>query len=33
LQRWLTPHIDGYGALREAAAQQGFFKQVFAKSA
>ena len=33
LERWLTPHIEGYGALREAAAQQGFFKQVFAKSA
>jgi ABC-type phosphate/phosphonate transport system substrate-binding protein len=33
LERWLIPHIDGYGALREAAAQQGFFKQVFAKSA
>jgi ABC-type phosphate/phosphonate transport system substrate-binding protein len=26
LQRWLTPHVDGYGALREAAAQQGFFR-------
>ena len=26
LQRWLPPHLDGYGALREAAAQQGFFK-------
>ena len=25
LQRWLTPHLDGYGALREAAEQQGFF--------
>jgi phosphonate transport system substrate-binding protein len=33
LERWLIPHIDGYGALREAAAEQGFFKQVFAKSA
>jgi len=33
LERWLTPHIEGYGALREAAAQQGFFKQVLAKSA
>jgi len=22
LQRWLTPHIDGYGALREAAANR-----------
>ena len=27
LRRWLTPHLDGYGALQEAAAQQGFFKQ------
>jgi ABC-type phosphate/phosphonate transport system substrate-binding protein len=27
LQRWLTPHLDGYAALRQAAAQQGFFKQ------
>ena len=25
LQRWLPPHLDGYGALREAAAEQGFF--------
>ena len=33
LQRWLTPHLDGYAALRQAAAQQGFFKQVLAKSA
>jgi phosphonate transport system substrate-binding protein len=33
LERWLTPQIEGYGALREAAAQQGFFKQVLAKSA
>jgi phosphonate transport system substrate-binding protein len=33
LQRWLTPHVDGYVALRQAAAQQGFFKQPFAKSA
>jgi phosphonate transport system substrate-binding protein len=27
LQRWLPPHVDGYGELREAAARQGFFKQ------
>jgi len=27
LQQWLRPHLDGYIALREAAAQQGFFKQ------
>jgi len=33
LQRWLTPHIDGYAALREAASQQGFFKQAAAQSA
>jgi len=33
LQRWLPPHVDGYSALREAAAQQGFFEPVFAKSA
>jgi ABC-type phosphate/phosphonate transport system substrate-binding protein len=32
LQRWLPPHLDGYAALREAAAQQGFFKQVPARS-
>jgi ABC-type phosphate/phosphonate transport system substrate-binding protein len=25
LQRWLPPHLDGYGALRDAAARQGFF--------
>lgn len=28
LQRWLPAHIDGYGELREAAARQGFFKQI-----
>ena len=33
LQRWLTPHVDGYSELRQAAAQQGFFKQAFAASA
>jgi ABC-type phosphate/phosphonate transport system substrate-binding protein len=33
LQRWLPPHLDGYDALRKAAAQQGFFRQPFAKSA
>ena len=33
LQRWLAPHLDGYAALRQAAARQGFFKQRFAKSA
>ena len=25
LQRWLPPHLDGYAALQQAAAQQGFF--------
>lgn len=25
LKRWLTPHLEGYGDLRRAAAQQGFF--------
>lgn len=33
LQRWLTPHLDGYADLRQAAAEQGFFKQSMAKSA
>jgi phosphonate transport system substrate-binding protein len=33
LQRWLPPHVDGYDALRQAAGQQGFFKQPLAKSA
>jgi ABC-type phosphate/phosphonate transport system substrate-binding protein len=33
LQRWLRPELDGYGALREAATQQGFFAQESAKSA
>jgi phosphonate transport system substrate-binding protein len=33
LQRWLPPHVDGYAALRQAAAQQGFFKQALATSA
>ena len=32
LQRWLPPHIDGYAALRQAAAQQGFFESLFARS-
>ncbi len=29
LQRWLPPHLDGYNALRQAAAEQGFFKSFF----
>ena len=33
LQRWLLPHLDGYEALRQAAAQQGFFQQLSAKVA
>jgi len=33
LERWLLPHVDGYSELRQAAAQQGFFKQAFAHSA
>jgi ABC-type phosphate/phosphonate transport system substrate-binding protein len=33
LQRWLPPHVDGYAALRQAAAQQGFFNQLFANAA
>jgi phosphonate transport system substrate-binding protein len=33
LQRWLPPHLDGYAALRQAAAQQGFFEQSLAKRA
>ena len=33
LKRWLPPHVDGYTALRKAAAEQGFFEQQLAKSA
>jgi ABC-type phosphate/phosphonate transport system substrate-binding protein len=33
LQCWLPPHVDGYAELRQAAAQQGFFKPAFATSA
>ena len=33
LKRWLTPDLDGYAALREAAVDQGFFNKVLAKSA
>lgn len=33
LERWLTPHLEGYGELRQAAAEQGFFEQALAKSA
>ena len=27
LRRWVMPHLDGYGSLRQAAAQQGFFSR------
>jgi ABC-type phosphate/phosphonate transport system substrate-binding protein len=33
LKQWLGPHLDGYDALREAAARQGFFKEISAASA
>jgi phosphonate transport system substrate-binding protein len=33
LKRWLTPHVEGYADLRQAADQQGFFTRVFAKTA
>jgi len=33
LKRWLPPHTDGYDALRQAAAHQGLFRQLFAQSA
>ena len=33
LRRWVVPHLDGYGSLREAAAQQGFFNRPPATSA
>src|SRR5215469_8694254 len=33
LKRWLQPHVDGYAELRQAASQQGFFKQPFSKPA
>jgi ABC-type phosphate/phosphonate transport system substrate-binding protein len=33
LRRWLTPHLDGYSDLRQAAAQQGFFQDRVAMSA
>lgn len=33
LRRWLTPHVDGYQDLRQAAARQGFFDHSFAMSA
>ena len=27
LRRWMVPHLDGYDALREASARQGFFSR------
>jgi phosphonate transport system substrate-binding protein len=33
LRRWVTPHLGGYDSLREAAARQGFFKQLYPASA
>ncbi|SDQ90296.1 ABC-type phosphate/phosphonate transport system, substrate-binding protein [Rhizobiales bacterium GAS113] len=33
LRRWVAPHLDGYDALREASARQGFFERPFAASA
>jgi ABC-type phosphate/phosphonate transport system substrate-binding protein len=33
LRRWMVPHLDGYDALREASARQGFFKRPMADSA
>jgi len=33
LKSWLPPHLEGYDELRQAASQQGFFKNQFAKSA
>jgi phosphonate transport system substrate-binding protein len=33
LKRWLTPQVDGYGELRNAARLQGFFTQALTRSA
>ena len=33
LRRWVAPHLDGYDALREASARQGFFERPMAESA
>jgi len=32
LRRWTPPHTDGYDALREASARQGFFQRSLAKA-
>jgi phosphonate transport system substrate-binding protein len=29
LREWVAPHLDGYGSLREASAQQGFFERQY----
>jgi ABC-type phosphate/phosphonate transport system substrate-binding protein len=33
LKQWVAPHLDGYGALREAASEQGFFSHKEAQKA
>ena len=33
LRRWVAPHVDGYDALGEASARQGFFKRSTAEPA
>ena len=33
LKQWLPPHVDGYDALRQAAARQGFFEPLVAQPA
>jgi phosphonate transport system substrate-binding protein len=32
LKRWVSPHLDGYDALREASLRQGFFERSLAKA-
>jgi len=32
LRRWVPPHLDGYGTLREAALRQGFFQRSLARA-
>ena len=33
LKRWLPPNVDGYDALRQAAARQGFFERMVTQPA
>jgi phosphonate transport system substrate-binding protein len=33
LHHWVAPHLDGYDALREASARQGFLRSPAAKTA